>query len=62
MSGLIYYSDITINIYSALIGLFRRYRLLPRLKAHLTNTPYEDIVITDTKQATIRQSSQTTVA
>jgi len=26
----------------------RRYRLLPRLKARLTNTPYEDIVITDT--------------
>jgi len=44
------------------VAFVRRYRLLPRLKAHLTNTPYEDIVITDTKQATIRQSCQTTVA
>ena len=35
----------------------RRYRLLPRLKARLTNTPYEDIVISDTHKATIRQTA-----
>lgn len=44
------------------VTFVRRFRLLPRLKARLTNTPYEDIVISDTKKATIRQSSQTTPA
>lgn len=28
-------------------GLVHRYRLVPRLRARLTNTPYEDIVISD---------------
>jgi len=35
----------------------RRYRLLPRLKARLTNTPYEDIVISDTNKASHRQTT-----
>jgi len=32
--------------------LVRRYRLLPRFKARLTNTPYEDIVISEGKPST----------
>ena len=35
----------------------RRYRLLPRLKARMTNTPYEDIVISD-KPGSVQQTSQ----
>ena len=36
---------------------FRRYRLLPRLKARLTNTPYEDIVISEQNKASHRQTT-----
>jgi len=37
--------------------LVHRYRLLPRLRAKLSNTPYEDIVISDRSQLAGRNHS-----
>ena len=38
-----------IIIFNTFIQHYRRYRLFPRFKARLTNTPYEDIVISEGK-------------
>ena len=61
MSGrfTIYLSLTLLSLYriNIILSSLRRYRLLPRLKARLTNTPYEDIVISDTHKATIHQTA-----
>jgi len=38
------------------VGLVHRFRLVPRLRARLTNTPYEDIVISD-RQSVVQSMS-----
>jgi len=39
-----------------ILGLVHRFRLVPRLRARLTNTPYEDIVVSD-RQSVVQSMS-----
>lgn len=47
---------VVLAILVVVVGLVHRFRLVPRLRARLTNTPYEDIVISD-RQSVVQSMS-----